>query len=56
MSVELAIEFIQGVGFPIFVSIYLLLYLKKEVVIQQQTLTELKSIIHHLSDYIKRGA
>ena len=49
MEFNVIVEIIQGVGFPIFVSVYLLLYQKKETEKTREVLIELKEVIETLT-------
>ena len=55
MVVDMAgiIELIQGVGFPIGVSLFLLVYMKREMEENRKALYELRLVITTLHDFIK---
>lgn len=54
MDLNTVIELIQGVGFPIFVAVYLLIINQKEMVENRKALIELKTVIFDLSQYLKK--
>ena len=54
--IDIIISLIQGVGFPIFVAVYLLIYMKKEIELQRTAMTELKMVLISLTEFIKRGS
>ena len=45
MDITVIIELIQGVGFPIFVAVYLMIVLKVRITENTEILKELKTII-----------
>ena len=53
--IDVIISLIQGVGFPIFVAVYLLIYMKREIELQRTTMTELKMVLISLTEIIKKG-
>ena len=53
MEVDVLIELIQGIGFPIGVSIFLLYYMKTEMVENRKALSELKLVITTLYEFIR---
>jgi len=52
-DVQTIVELTQGVGFPIFVSVYLLLYQKREIEMQRESLNELRIAINSLTEFLK---
>jgi len=53
--IDVIISLIQGVGFPIFVAVYLLIYMKREIELQRTAMTELKMVLISLTEIIKKG-
>ena len=53
--IDIIISLIQGVGFPIFVAVYLLIYMKREIALQRIAMTELKMVLISLTEFIKKG-
>ena len=47
------IEIVQGVGFPIGVTIFLLYYMKTEMAENRKALTELKMVITTLYEFLR---
>ena len=54
MDMTSIIDLIQGVGFPIGVSIYLLLYMKTEMKENREALNDLRLAITSLSEFLKQ--
>ncbi len=54
MDVGTMIELIQGVGFPIGVSLFLLVYMKKEMEENRKALSELKLVIVTLYEFLRQ--
>ena len=54
MDMTSIIDLIQGVGFPIGVTIYLLLYMKTEMKENREALNDLRLAITSLSEFLKR--
>jgi len=52
--IDVIISLIQGVGFPIFVAVYLLIYMKREIELQRTAMTELKMVLISLTEIIKK--
>lgn len=53
MNIDTIIDIVQGVGFPIFVSVFLLLYQKREIELQRESLNELRMAILSLTEFLK---
>jgi uncharacterized membrane protein YciS (DUF1049 family) len=53
MDVSAMIEIVQGVGFPIGVTIFLLYYMKTEMTENRKALTELKLVITTLYEFLR---
>jgi len=53
MGLDVLIELVQGIGFPIGVSIFLLYYMKTEMVENRKALSELKLVITTLYEFIR---
>lgn len=54
MELNTIIELIQGVGFPIFIAVYLLIVNQNEMAENRKALFELKTVIFDLSQYLKK--
>ena len=52
--IDVIISLIQGVGFPVFVAVYLLIYMKREIELQRIAMTELKMVLISLTEIIKK--
>lgn len=48
-------DLIAGVGFPVFVAVYLLIYFRKSLDDLKATMNKLSDTIDHLSDRLKGG-
>ena len=46
---------VQGVGFPVAVTFYLLIYHKNEMTEYRKSINNLEKVIHSLLDYLKSG-
>lgn len=55
MEMEIITELISTVGFPIFVSIYLLIYMKRETQQTREILIKLESTINKLCLLVNNG-
>lgn len=55
MDLQTITDLISQVGFPIFVSIYLLVTMKKEMILNREVLLKLEGCICTLTTYIKEG-
>ena len=53
MDVSAMIEIVQGVGFPIGVTIFLLYYMKTEMTENRKALAELKLVITTLYEFLR---
>ena len=53
MDVSTMIEIVQGVGFPIGVTIFLLYYMKTEMAENRKALAELKMVITTLYEFLR---
>ena len=53
--IDVIVTLIQGVGFPVFVAVYLLIYMKREIELQRIAMTELKMVLISLTEFIKKG-
>ena len=53
--IDAIVTLIQGVGFPVFVAVYLLIYMKREIELQRIAMTELKMVLISLTEFIKKG-
>jgi len=53
--IDVIVTLIQGVGFPVFVAVYLLIYMKREIELQRTAMTELKMVLISLTEIIKKG-
>ena len=53
--IDVIVTLIQGVGFPVFVAVYLLIYMKREIELQRTAMTELKMVLISLTEFIKKG-
>ena len=55
MEIEQIIQIISNVGFPIFVAIYMLIYMNKQQQDMKETINELKNAINILNENIKES-
>ena len=55
MEIEQIIQIISNVGFPIFVAIYMLIYMNKQQEDMKETINELKNAINILTENIKEN-
>lgn len=55
MEIEQIIQIISNVGFPIFVAIYMLIYMNKQQQDMKETINELKNAINILTDNLKES-
>ncbi len=55
MEIEQIIQIISNVGFPIFVAIYMLIYMNKQQQDMKETINELKNAINILTDNLKEN-
>lgn len=53
MDITMLTELVQGVGFPIGVAIYLLVYMKQEIRTNREALQELRIAIMKLSQHLE---
>lgn len=53
MDITMLTELVQGVGFPIGVAIYLLVYMKQEIRANREALLELRIAITKLSQHLE---
>lgn len=53
MEINEIIQLISNVGFPIFVGIYLLVYMNKQQEDMKETINELKNAINILTENLK---
>lgn len=53
MEISELIQLIPNIGFPIFVSIYLLTYMNKQQEDMKETINELKNAINILTENLK---
>jgi len=54
MDITMLTELVQGVGFPIGVAIYLLVYMKQEIRANREALLELRIAIMKLSQHLEQ--
>ena len=54
MDITMLIELIQGVGFPVGVAVYLLVYMKQEIKANREALVELRLVIVKLSQHLEQ--
>jgi len=54
MDITMLTELIQGVGFPIGVAVYLLIYMKQEIKANREALVELRLAILKLSQHLEQ--
>lgn len=53
MEIEQIIQIISNVGFPIFVAVYMLIYMNKQQEDMKETINELKNAINILTENIR---
>ena len=54
MDITMLTELVQGVGFPIGVAIYLLVYMKQEIRANREALLELRIAIMKLAQHLEQ--